>query len=72
MFPEEKNLFSMVRREILASEDIIEMLPAELRVKAKLVNDSFKGLKGRPEVTLQKNLDEIMNPSGSRSKSVDN
>ena len=72
MFPEEKNLFNMVRREILASEDIVEMLPPELRVKAKLVNESLKDLKGHPEVALQRSLNELMNPSGARSRSVDN
>ena len=72
MFPEEKNLFTMVRREILASEDIMEMLPPELRVKSKLVNDSLKDLKGHPEIALQRKLNEITRLSGERSKSADN
>ena len=44
----------MVRREVLASEEIIEMLPVELRDKAQIVSSRFKELDGDPEVALQR------------------
>ena len=41
MRPEEHNLFNLVRREILASEDILEMLPIKLRHQVKIVQEEI-------------------------------
>ena len=61
----------MVRKEILAGEDILEMLPVELRGKAKLINSAFKEIEGHPEVTLKRKCKELGRKQLERSKSED-
>ena len=60
MRPEEHNLFNLVRREILASEDILEMLPIQLRHQVKIVQEEINKMENHPVKVLQKNLDEFL------------
>ena len=48
MRPEEHNLFNLVRREILASEDILEMLPIQLRHQVKIVQEEINKMESHP------------------------
>ena len=48
MRPEEHNLFNLVRREILASEDILEMLPIQLRHQVKIVQEEINKMENHP------------------------
>ena len=48
MRPEEHNLFNLVRREVLASEDILEMLPIQLRHQVKIVQEEINKMESHP------------------------
>ena len=71
MRPEEHNLFNLVRREILASEDILEMLPIQLRHQVKIVQEEINKMESHPVKVLQKNLDEFLIQQKEKAASLE-